>query len=88
MPSAQALEAWLHETFIVEPEGTSADSLYSTLKPPSVFQLHYLPHARELLFRTPHWRIDGIGLLHLQHAFFRILADGAVDVVQGSINPD
>lgn len=46
------------------------------------------PHARELLFRTPHWRIDGIGLLHLQHAFFRILADGAVDVVQGSINPD
>ena len=45
--------------------------------PSFLFRLFYLPRKRELLFRTPHWRIDGIGLVHLQTAFLRILADGA-----------
>ncbi|KAL1984497.1 hypothetical protein VTN96DRAFT_9096 [Rasamsonia emersonii] len=76
VPSPEALDAWLQETLIVD-TSSSADSLYSTLTPSPIFKLYFLPHARELLFRTPHWRIDGIGLLHLQHAFLRLLAEGA-----------
>jgi hypothetical protein len=76
VPSPKAVEAWLQETFIVEPESRSATDLYSTLQPSSAFKLYYIPQSRELLFRVPHWRIDGIGLLHLQEPFFRILAQG------------
>jgi hypothetical protein len=78
VPSPEALAAWLRETVILEEaEDSSAEDLYSTLTPSSTFKLYVLPHSRELLFRAPHWRIDGIGMLHLQNAFFRLLADGA-----------
>jgi hypothetical protein len=64
VPLSQELEAWLKETFIVVPEGegSSADGLFTTLPPSLIFKLYYLPHSRELLFRTPHWRIDCGGM--------------------------
>ncbi|OJJ36261.1 hypothetical protein ASPWEDRAFT_52065 [Aspergillus wentii DTO 134E9] len=75
-PSPADLEAWADETFIVESVDSSGDHLYKTLQPSPLFKLYYLPGTRELLFRAPHWRIDGIGLMHLQAAFLRILANG------------
>ncbi|KAI9045949.1 uncharacterized protein KD926_005893 [Aspergillus affinis] len=47
----------------------------SSCPPTNSFLLYYLPHSRELLFRSPHWRTDGRGML-LQHDFFTILATG------------
>ncbi|KAJ5430951.1 hypothetical protein N7445_008683 [Penicillium cf. griseofulvum] len=38
--------------------------------------LHYLPRLRELVFRTPHWRTDGTGMILLQHDFLTLLARG------------
>ncbi|KAE8138132.1 hypothetical protein BDV38DRAFT_282432 [Aspergillus pseudotamarii] len=77
VPSPEELEAWVYDTFLIVEE-SSATHLYQTLPPSSLFCLYYLPRPRELLFRTPHWRIDGIGLMYLQTAFLRILADGPV----------
>ena len=78
VPSPDDLDAWVRETLIVHTEtDCSADTLHSSLLPSPLLMLHYIPSTRQLLFRTPHWRIDGIGLLHLQDAFFSILARGA-----------
>ncbi|OGM50113.1 hypothetical protein ABOM_001389 [Aspergillus bombycis] len=78
VPSPEELEAWVHDTFFVE-VGNSATHLYQTLSPSSLFYLYYLPRSCELLFRTPHWRVDGIGLMYLQATFLRILADGPAE---------
>ncbi|PYI00891.1 hypothetical protein BO78DRAFT_437214 [Aspergillus sclerotiicarbonarius CBS 121057] len=73
VPCPAELDAWAHDTFLVEPDGSAAH-LVSTLQPSPLFQLYYLPQSRELLWRTPHWRIDGFGLMYLQAAFFRLLS--------------
>lgn len=82
VPSPAELETWAQETFIVESTKSSADNLYTTLEPSPLFKIYYLKETRELLFRMPHWRIDGIGLMDLQTAFLRIIADGPPADVQ------
>jgi hypothetical protein len=76
VPSQESLKAWMQETLIVHQNGGTADSLNASLPANPLFVLYYFPSSRELLFRTPHWRTDGIGLVLVQHAFFSILADG------------
>ncbi|KAJ5818338.1 hypothetical protein N7474_003929 [Penicillium riverlandense] len=77
VPSSESLNEWLQNTFIVHSNETrSAESLDASLRPSSLFMLHYLPQSRELLFRTPHWRTDGIGLILLQHDFLTLLVRG------------
>ena len=36
--------------------------------------MHWFPHTSEILFRSSHWRIDGIGSFHLLNHFLHILA--------------
>ncbi|PYI22624.1 hypothetical protein BO99DRAFT_257453 [Aspergillus violaceofuscus CBS 115571] len=81
--STAELDAWARDTFHIDP-ARSAEDLYEQLTPSPRFHLYYLPATAELVFRTPHWRMDGIGLLHLQSAFVQLLADGTVPVVDGS----
>lgn len=81
VPSSTELDAWVQETFVVD-QGSSANDIYEKEQPSSLFLLFYLPQARELLFRVPHWRIDGIGLMYLQTAFLRILSNGPPEKIQ------
>ncbi|KAL4894455.1 hypothetical protein BDV59DRAFT_175509 [Aspergillus ambiguus] len=83
LTSATELNAWTRATFHVEPD-RSADDLYEQLAPSPRFHLYYLLGTSELVFRTPHWRIDGIGLLHLQSAFLQLLADGTKPILDGT----
>lgn len=71
----------MQETFIVDAARNSASNLYSCLKPTALFKLYYLPLSQEILFRTPHWRIDDIGLQILQNTPLQILADGPPNIV-------
>ncbi|OOF98316.1 hypothetical protein ASPCADRAFT_128476 [Aspergillus carbonarius ITEM 5010] len=73
VPSPAELDAWVEDTFAVTPD-VSAAHLLPTLEPTSDLRLDYFPQSRELLWRSPHWRIDGFGLLHLQAAFFGLLS--------------
>ncbi|CRG91989.1 hypothetical protein PISL3812_09043 [Talaromyces islandicus] len=77
--SPESLDAWVEKMLIVYPESDtrSAEDLDVALSPSPVLMGHYLPASRELLFRTPHWRSDGIGLILLQDAFFTLLAEGS-----------
>ncbi|KAH8703890.1 hypothetical protein BGW36DRAFT_287589 [Talaromyces proteolyticus] len=78
VPSPEDLDAWVQETLSIyaDNESRSAEDLTAELSPCHLFMLHYLPSSRELLFRTPHWRTDGVGLIHLQHEFCSLLAQG------------
>lgn len=85
VPTAEALEQWLEETFIVHPENepspSSAENLHRVLPPSPLFKLHWLPSSRELLFRATHWRTDGKGMMLLLDAYLSILSSSAEDVV-------
>lgn len=74
VPSHKELDAWVQESFIVDNE-SSANAKIEGEQPSPMFLLFYLPGSRELLFRAPHWRIDGIGMMDLQNAFLQILAN-------------
>lgn len=74
-PTSADFQEWASQTFVVASPDTSANELYETQEPSSLFILYYLPGTRELVFRTPHWRIDGMGMLDFQSAFLRILSN-------------
>ncbi|KAI3008187.1 hypothetical protein CBS147346_2758 [Aspergillus niger] len=81
--STTQLDSWAKETFHVDIDRTAND-LYEQLTPSPRVHLYYLPSTSEVVFRTPHWRIDGIGLHHMQSAFLQLLADGTVHPIDGT----
>ncbi|GLA16489.1 hypothetical protein AnigIFM62618_003071 [Aspergillus niger] len=81
--STTQLDGWAKETFHVDIDRTAND-LYEQLTPSPRVHLYYLPSTSEVVFRTPHWRIDGIGLHHMQSAFLQLLADGTVHPIDGT----
>ena len=65
------VEAWLDETFIVvEAAGAEVVEVRSELA-----RLFYFPATAEVVFRSSHWRIDGIGTCHLLNRLLALLAD-------------
>ncbi|KAM0797675.1 hypothetical protein BDR22DRAFT_892104 [Usnea florida] len=78
------LESWLDETFIVEPDTSSPALLYRESIPTMYAQMHFFPQTSEIAFRAPHWRIDGIGTLHLLNTFLSFLAHPDPIVVFGT----
>lgn len=68
-------DLWSKETFFVHDTETGGDSLFCALRPSSSATCHWLPQSSELVIRTSHWRLDGIGLSKLGHVFLTILAD-------------
>ncbi|KAL5344758.1 hypothetical protein ACLOAV_010155 [Pseudogymnoascus australis] len=81
VPSQESIQTWMRETFIVDAECNSAGNLYTCVKPTAIFKIYYMPLSREILFRTPHWRIDGTGLQILQDVFLQVLADGPPSII-------
>lgn len=74
VPSTSTLESWLADTFVVEPATSTTAGLHSETSPTELATMHYFPHTSEILFRSSHWRIDGIGSLHLLNHFLELLA--------------
>ena len=70
VPTAATLNSWLADTFIVAPSTTTVEDLYATFKPSSLASLHYLPHTSQILLHSSHWRLDGLGAMHLLNQLF------------------
>ncbi|KAJ5549647.1 hypothetical protein N7513_006881 [Penicillium frequentans] len=85
VPTSDALDQWLNETFIVHPEEEidviSREKLHLRLPVSPFFKLHWLPASQELLFRSPHWYVDGLGMMMIQDAYLSILSSPAQHVV-------
>lgn len=75
VPTASTLDLWLSETFITENFTSSPSSVCGESAPTELARMHWFPHTSEILFRSSHWRIDGIGTLHLLNHFLRTLAN-------------
>jgi hypothetical protein len=73
VPTDGMLEQWLSTTFIVS-SASNADELYQSVTPIKQPTLYYVPKSSELLFRSPHYAIDGIGILMLWSEYLNALA--------------
>ncbi len=72
--SVPIIDTWLSETFVTEPATSFTTSVYGKSAPSELAKLFYFPHTSEILFHSSHWRIDGIGTLHLLDQFLKTLA--------------
>ena len=74
VPTPSTIDSWLSETFITEQYTSFPSSVCAESAPNELAKMHWFPHTSEILFRSSHWRIDGIGSLHLLNRFLHILA--------------
>lgn len=72
-----ALDAtiWTSNTFFVHEHEIDAGNLFSALRPTPRATCHWLPKSSELVIRSSHWRLDGIGMTKLGHVFLATLAE-------------
>jgi hypothetical protein len=66
-------DAWVSKGFLIASEA-SASAVFGGMLSSGIPTCHWLPASREILIRSPHWRIDGIGLLMFAHSFLSSLA--------------
>ncbi|KAL7622879.1 hypothetical protein AAE478_006558 [Parahypoxylon ruwenzoriense] len=66
-------DSWVNDTFIRRDE-KDASTLFSKLFPTATATCYWLPTAGELVLRSSHWCIDGVGMVRLGHNFLTILA--------------
>ncbi|KAF3764012.1 hypothetical protein M406DRAFT_75237 [Cryphonectria parasitica EP155] len=69
------IDAWNKETFFVHLNEVDADALFCGLRPAPTATCHCLPKSSEILIRSSHWRLDGVGIAKLGHVFLDFLAE-------------
>ncbi|KAI1379522.1 hypothetical protein F4677DRAFT_442500 [Hypoxylon crocopeplum] len=75
VPNTGALEQWADETLnMVSGPSATAEDLIANLKPSPHVSGFFLPHTKQFILHTAHWRTDGYGALQLLNAFFEALA--------------
>ena len=79
IPDATSLEQWVDKTFIVERDIRVAEDVMAKIGPCEQAQLHVLPHARQIILHTAHWRCDGRGLPQLLDGRLHILTHSSSD---------
>ena len=79
VPDDVKLQHWVTSTFIVS-SASNADELYQSAQPVKQATLYYVPNSSELMFRAPHYRIDGVGTLLFWHSYLSALANPTKDI--------
>ena len=71
----ETLSRWAQETFHVIPNASSAQSYFPSFAAATVPMLYYFSSSREIVFRAPHWAIDGMGTLRLWRTLLQLLSE-------------
>ncbi|KAK1242700.1 hypothetical protein MKX08_005512 [Trichoderma sp. CBMAI-0020] len=66
-------DAWVSKSFLTASEA-SASAVFGSMLSNGIPTCHWLPASQEIIIRSAHWRIDGMGLLMLAHSFLSSLA--------------
>ncbi|KAL7925843.1 hypothetical protein ACQKWADRAFT_283192 [Trichoderma austrokoningii] len=74
---------WVSKTFLTASESSASDVFRGMLSN-NTPTCHWLPASQEILIRSAHWRIDGMGLLMLVNSFLSSLAS----VLRNGLNCD
>ncbi|OJI87262.1 hypothetical protein ASPTUDRAFT_74095 [Aspergillus tubingensis CBS 134.48] len=80
VPNDTALQAWIASTVITS-AAANADDLYTTITPITQATLYYLPASFQLVLRTPHDTVDGIGVLRLLDRLLSILVSSPAEKI-------
>ncbi|KAI1436712.1 hypothetical protein GGR50DRAFT_649209 [Xylaria sp. CBS 124048] len=68
------LEKWADDTFAERHDFADADELFSSLYSTPTATCYWLPRSSELVIRSSHWRIDGVGMVLLGNEFMTTVA--------------
>ena len=68
------IDAWADTTFTVIHDCHSAIELFSSLHSTPTATCYWIPSSSELVIRSSHWRIDGVGMAMLCHDYMTALA--------------
>ncbi|KAI9653981.1 MAG: hypothetical protein M1821_006842 [Bathelium mastoideum] len=75
VPDESSCEAWLEESFIVEPASATSETLIPSLGIPFKPTVHYLPGSSEIILYVSHKQIDAIGGLKLLSRLLELVAE-------------
>ncbi|MCJ1387874.1 hypothetical protein MMC18_000717 [Xylographa bjoerkii] len=67
-----SLQEWVLDSFFVE-DGTF-DAFLVNVRPRTYSSIHYFPNSSELVMRSHHWQVDGVGSLNLMNRFFHFFS--------------
>ena len=68
------IEAWTNNTFAVIHDCHSAIELFSSLHSTPTATCYWIQSSSDLVIRSSHWRIDGVGMAMLCHDYMTALA--------------
>lgn len=74
-PDQRAVQQWLSESFFVH-ESKTVDGFLLQAAWSEFSSVHYFPDSSEVVMRTHHWLVDGVGGLHLANRFLELYAAG------------
>ncbi|KAI4866681.1 hypothetical protein F4820DRAFT_239387 [Hypoxylon rubiginosum] len=73
VPDQREVDAWVSESFVVHEDETVQDFM-RTAKLAEYSSFHFFPSSFQILMRTHHWQIDGMGAIHLLDRFLDIFS--------------
>ena len=78
VPDDRVLEDWLASSFHVLTHAVDASSTFPG-EPIDSAQLYWLPQSSEVVFRAPHWLVDGMGIVSFWDTFFTLIEEAGED---------
>ncbi|KAI1208479.1 uncharacterized protein F4807DRAFT_153068 [Annulohypoxylon truncatum] len=73
VPDQREIDAWVSESFFVHKNET-LQHFMRTARSAKYSSFHFFPASSEILMRTHHWQIDGMGAIHLLNRFLEIFS--------------
>jgi hypothetical protein len=73
VPDLGGLDDWVGETLVVDADAANATEAGNRLRRSPYTRLIYVRKSGELLFRTNHWRSDGVGVFLLLNALLDLV---------------
>ncbi|KAI4861936.1 hypothetical protein F4820DRAFT_432019 [Hypoxylon rubiginosum] len=74
-PVEVGVDIWTYKSFVTHGRTQDADELLRKLHPDALATCHWIPSTRQVMIRSSHWRIDGVGMLMLGHRFMETLVN-------------
>jgi hypothetical protein len=75
-PGESAVQEWLADSFLVHPAEDTVDDFLLRAEWTKFSSLHFFPRSSQILMRTHHWLVDGVGGLHLANRLLQLYVDG------------
>ncbi|AEO68600.1 uncharacterized protein THITE_2145717 [Thermothielavioides terrestris NRRL 8126] len=76
VPTAQSIEEWADETFVLAAADQDPDAVLAACPARDVPRMYFFPSTQQVLLLISHWRVDGLGACMLMDRFLALAAAG------------